>query len=154
MATRIDGDNVTVPGQVSVAGAATQITHVITRGASGVLQAYIKNLDLNAVAPVDLTTLPILSSRYVPLRCFLYNPTADVSAATLGLYTAASGGGVALVTPVLLANLTAVGTFQELTINVLTSVVTAVTLYPYLTVAAGAPGAASLVLEYQDLALI
>lgn len=154
MATRIDGDNVTVPGQVSVSGAATIITHVITRGPCGLLRSYVKSINLNAAAPIDLTAIPIPSNRYIPVRCFVYNPTANLAAATLGLYTAAGAGGTAVVAPVLLASLTAVGKFQALSIAALTDVITDSTLYPRLTVASGVAGTASLVLEFQDLSLI
>lgn len=154
MATRIDGDNVTVPGQVAVSGPATIITHVVTRGLCGVIRAYVKGLNLNAAAPVDLTPISVPSTQYIPVRCFVYNPTANLAAATLGLYTAAGAGGVAIVSPVLLASVTAVGKFQALTIAALTDVITATTIYPRLTVAAGVAGTVALVLEFQDLSLI
>lgn len=154
MATRIDGDNVTVPGQVSVSGPGTSLTHVATRGVTGLLRAYVKGIDLNAAAPIDLATITVPSALYIPVRAFVYNPSGNLAAATLGLYTAAGAGGVALIAPVLLASLTATTKFQLLSIAAITDVVTAATLYPRLTVAAGAPGTASLVLEFQDLAMI
>jgi hypothetical protein len=154
VATRIDGDNVTVPGQVSVSGPPTSLAHVPVMGNTGFLRGYVKSLNLNAAAPIDLAVLSILSANYIPIRCCVYNPSGNVAAATLGLYTAAGGGGIAIVAPTLLANLTAQGKFQELTIAALTDAVVAGLLYPRLTVAAGAPGIASLVMEYRDLSLI
>lgn len=154
MGVRIDGDNVTVPGQVAVSGAPTSLLHGVTRTTAGSLRAYVLSLDLNAGAPIDLTTLSVLSSKYVPIRCLVFNPDANVSSATLGLYTAAGGAGVAIVAPVVLATLTAVGKYQELTIAALTDVVTVQTLYPRLTVAAGVAGTADLLLEFIDLALL
>jgi hypothetical protein len=153
VATRIDGDYITVPGQVSVAGAATSPTHVATIKTTGSLRAYTQYLDLNpaAPAPVDLATIAVPSTRFIPLRCWICNPTANLSSATLGLYTGAGGTGTAIILPVLLASLTALDTFQELTIAALASVITDATLYPYLTVAAGVAGTADLILELQDL---
>lgn len=151
MAFRINGDNADAPGQITVQGVPTSRQHVIQRGRAGTLKNYVQALDLNAAAPVDLSVLTVDSRLYVPVRVVVYNPSADVSAATLGFYTAAGGGGTEIVAPTLLATLNGTGKFQSLTVTALTSAITATTLYPRLTVAAGAAGTASLVVEYLDL---
>lgn len=154
MGVQVSGDNLVVPGQASVLLPPTSTTHVIVSLYAGTLKVSVPALNMAAAAPIDLTVLPVISANYIPVRCFVYKPTADVSAATLGLYTAAGGGGTAIVAPVLLANLTGVGKFQELTIAALASAITALQLYPRLTVASANPGTANLVLEFMDISLI
>ena len=154
MGVEISGDNITVPGQVAILLPPTSLYHAISARYAGSLKGYVQALDLNAGAPIDLTALTINAIRYVPIRCIVYNPTANLALATLGLYTAAGGGGVAIVAPVVLATLTGAGKFQSLSIAALTDVVTATTLYPRLTVASGVIGTAALLLEYVDLSLI
>lgn len=126
----------------------------VTNWYSGTLKAYVTGLLLNTAAPADLATLTVLSTKYVPVRCIVYNPSGNMSSATLGLYTAAGAGGTAIVTPVLLATLTGTGKFQSLSIAALTDVITATVLYPRLTVASGVAGTASLMLEFVELGLI
>lgn len=129
----------------------------VTNWYSGTLKAYVTGLLLNTAAPVDLATLTVLSTKYVPVRCIVYNPSGNMSSATLGLYTATGGGGgggVEIVAPTLLATLTGTGKFQSLPISAITSVVTAAVLYPRLTVASGVAGTASLMLEFVELGLI
>lgn len=154
MGVQIQGDNMTVPGQASVVGTATSATHVINRKSAGTQKDYVAGLNLNAAAPIDLSVLTIRSGLYVPVRCIVYNPSGNMAAATLGLYTAAAGGGTAIVAPTLLATLTGTGKSQSLTIAAMTDSITATTLYPRLTVASGVAGTASLVLEYVDLEVI
>lgn len=154
MGVRISGNNITVPGQVAVEGTPTSLQHLPTMALVGTLRAYVENLDLNAAAPIDLDVLSVGSNLYVPVRCVIYNPSGNMSGASLGLYTAAGGGGTAIVAPVGLATLTGTGKFQSLTIAAITDMVTAQTLYPRLTVASGVAGTASLLLEYLDLSLI
>lgn len=154
MPTQISGDNVLVPGQATIQGVPTALDHTVTSRYAGTLRAYVQGLLVNSAAPADLAALTVTSARFVPVRVIVYNPTGNMAAATLGLYTAAGAGGVAIVTPVLLAALTAVDTFQELTIAALASVITATTLYPRLTVASGVAGSVSLMIEFVDLSLI
>lgn len=151
MAFLIEGDNATCPGQIAVGTRATSSQHVVRKVDASKWRVYVLALDLNAAAPIDLAVLTVPSTKYIPTRAYLVNPTADVSAATLGLYTAAAAGGVAIVAPVALSALTAVGKFQALSIAALTDAVTAGTLYPRLTVAAGGAGTADLVLEFEDI---
>lgn len=153
MSVRIDTNDIVVDGQAALKTAPIYATSGVPNQYAGTLKAFVKSLNLNAGAPVDLTTLAVISSKYVPVRAFVFDPTANLSSATLGIYTAAAAGGVAVVAPVLLASLTGVGTYQELTIAALASVITATTLYPRLTVAAGVAGTASLVLEFMELGL-
>lgn len=154
MATKIIGNDILVPGQVTIEGPPNALQKAITSFYSSRTKGFVKALDLNAAAPGDLATLTVFPSRYIPVAAWVYNPTANLALATLGLYTAAAGGGTAIITPTLLASLTGVDTFQELSISALSSVITAQTLYPRLTVASGTAGTAALVIEMIDLTLI
>lgn len=154
MGVQISGNNLSVPGQATISGIPASLDHALTRRYGGTLRAFIGGLNLNAAAPVDLTTLLVPSDKYVPVRCVVFDPSGNMASATLGLYTQAAGAGTAIVAPTLLASLTAVGKFQALTIAALTDVITATSLYPRLTVAAGAPGTGAMLLEFIDLALI
>lgn len=154
MGVTIDGDNIQVPGQIAVVGVPTSSQHVVPNALVGTRRNYVASLNLNAAAPIDLSTLAIDSALYIPLRAFVYKPTANLSSATLGLYTAAGAGGTEIIAPTLLATLTGTGKFQELTISALTSAIVATTIYPRLTVASGVAGTVSLVLEYMDLSVI
>lgn len=147
---RVDSSNVQVPGPPSA------LDHAVSMQYTGYLRAHVLNLDLynGGVAPADLATLHVISDLYVPVYAYLYNPSADVSAATLGVYTAAAAGGTEIVAPTLLATLNGVGKFQSVPISALTSAIVAQTLYPRLTVAAAGAGTASLVIGYVDLSLI
>jgi hypothetical protein len=109
------------------------------------LLGYRTGLDLNAAAPIDLSTVTINGSKYIPLLIVIYNNSAAAAAATLGLYTAAAGGGTAVVTPVLLADLSAANRMQILAVTDLGDApLTAATLYPRLTVAAGGAATADI----------
>lgn len=141
-------------GQVAVAGSPAAATNVVPNKYAGTLKAYVTLLNLNAAAPIDLTTITVGSLLYVPILAMVYNPTANLSGASLGIYTAPAAGGVTVVTPVGLASLTGVGTYQALAIAALAGPVTSNLLYPRLTVASGVAGTASLVVEYMELSLI
>lgn len=154
MGVRIDGDNITVPGQTAVQGKPTSLLHVARNLDVSRQRAYVQDLLLDSAAPIDLATITINSTKYIPVAVWAYNPNGNVSAANLGLYTAAGAGGTAIVTPAALASLTASTKFQLLTLTALTDVVTATILYPRLTVAAGAGSKCSIVIEFVDLSLI
>lgn len=154
MAVRIYNDGIVVPAQVMLQSAPLYRESAVSNGYVGTLKAFVSGLDLNAAAPIDLATLTVASSKYVPVRCIVYNPSGNMAAATLGLYTAAAAGGTNIVAPVLLATLTGVGKFQSLAIAALTDVITATTLFPRLTVASGVAGTASLMIEFVELGLI
>lgn len=151
---RIDGSNIVVDGQATLNSAPNSAISAVPSRYVGTLKSHISLLNLAAGAPIDLPTLTVISAKYVPVRCFVYNPTADLSAATLGLYTAAAAGGTEIAAPTLLASLTGVGKFQELTISALTDAITSTVLYPRLTVDSANAGTASLVLEFIELGLI
>ncbi|MEO7520228.1 MAG: hypothetical protein ABIW79_00290 [Gemmatimonas sp.] len=153
MSSKIEGDDALFPGQVVAQGAPVDLENVVTRKYGRGLRAYVKALDLNAAAPSDLAAITVISARYIPVRAYVYDPSGNMAAATLGIYTATGAGGTAVVTPVLLANLTGVDKFQELTIAVTSSLLVATTLYPRLTVASGVAGTASLVIELLDVDL-
>lgn len=145
MGVQIQGDFVTVPG------VPTLPTHVPRKGDLAVFRAIVRDLDLNAAAPIDLTVLPINSVKFIPIRAFVLNATANVSGASLALFSAAGGAGVTIITAVALASLTAAGKFQQLAIAALTDPIVVETLYPRLTVASGVAGTADLMLEFVDI---
>lgn len=154
MGVEISGDNINVPGQVAITGEISSLNHVVTARRAGSFRAYVQSLNLNAAAPIDLTSFTVPFAKYVPVRAIVFDATANLAAATLGLYTASGGGGTAIVAPTLLSNLTGSTKFQSLTIAALTDMVTAQTLYPRLTVASGVAGTASLMIEFVELDLI
>jgi hypothetical protein len=102
------------------------------------LLGFVTGVNLNAAAPIDLTGITIDATKYIPLYAVVYKASADGSTAQLGIYTAAAGGGTAVVTPAALANMNASGKMQVLTLtNLGNAPLTAATLIPRLTVAQG-----------------
>lgn len=98
----------------------------------------VVGIDLNAAAPIDLSAITIDATNYIPLYAVVYNVSALASTAQLGIFTAAAGGGVAVVTAAALTNLTAAGKMHVLTLTALNNApLTAATLIPRLTVAQG-----------------
>ena len=108
------------------------------------LLGLVRGVNLNAVAPIDLTTIKINSAKYVIKEIVVYNPSATASTATLGFYTAPAAGGVAVVVPAALTALTGTGKFMGLTLAALTDVLTGNSLYPRLTVAQGGAATADI----------
>ena len=155
MGVQISGDNIIVPGQITVAVAPTAATHVLRVADVSGYRAIVQDLVLSAGAPSDMTALVIPSSKWIPKRCFVCNPSADVSAATIELRSAVGGAGDDIVASILLANMTnadANTRAQVLTINAsfVDTIYTVTMLYPRLTVAA-AGGTCDLVFEYDDI---
>lgn len=151
MGVTISGDNISIPGQASISIAPTSASHSVRRADAGRLRSYVSALDLNAAAPLDLTALVVGSVKWIPVRAFLCNATADIHLATLGIYSAVAAGGIEIVVPEALTNLTASGKFYVLTLAALTDPIGVNTVYPRLTVASGVAGTADLVMEYDVL---
>lgn len=152
MGVAINGNDITVPGQLTQQAAPSGAQHVIRKQDAWSFRNYVASLDLNTTAPADLTTLSIqFSAKYIPIAAYVVEATANLSAAVLGLYTSTGGGGTAIVSPETLSGLTASGKFHQLTIASLTDPITATTLYPRLTTAAGTAGTAHLVIQYLDI---
>lgn len=146
---RLDGNNITVPGQVAITGSPTSALHSIRRGDAGKFRAFVTGLDLNGAAPLDLDSIDLsLSGKYLPTEIIAYDATANLATAQLGLYTAAGAGGTEIVAPAALTGLTGSGKFHSLTIAALTDLLVAGTLYPRLTVAAGTAGTCSLLIAF------
>lgn len=152
MSVEIQGNPV---NQITGLAAPARLDHAVRAQDSALFKAWVQGLDLNLGAPIDFPNqLFVGSPKYIPVRAYVYNPTADLHLATIGLFTASGGGGTQIIAPVALSSITGVGTFQVLSIAALSSAITATALVPRLTVAAGSPGTASLYLEYVDLSLI
>lgn len=156
MGVQISGDNIAVPGQIAVTGLPTSSTHVLRKADVSGYRAIVQNLNLNAAAPIDLTAITIPSTAWLPKRCFVCNPTANVALATIELRSAAGGAGDDIVAAVVLANMTnadANTKAQVLTINAsfVDTIYTVSLLYPRLTVAAGVAGTCDLVFEFDDI---
>jgi len=157
MGFRANGDNIEVPGQAVVTLRPSSLDHVTRVRDVNKYRAWVTSLNLNAAAPIDLTVIAIPAevTKWIPTRAVVYNPTANLSAANLGLYTAAGAGGTNIVAPVALANLTGATTkFQVLAIAAITDHLIVNTIYPRLTVASGVAGSASLFIEFEDIGLI
>lgn len=145
MPVQIDQNNISVPGQVAITGIPTSDLHAVRRGELSVFKAIVLALDLNAAAPIDLSTVdPSISGEYLVDRVIAVHPTANLATAQLGLYTSSGAGGTGIVTPAALTGLTGVDTFHELTVAA-NGPFTAAALYPRLTVAAGTAGTCSLI---------
>jgi hypothetical protein len=154
MSVRISGDNITVDGQTSIAGSPTSLHHALRNSDVTRRRAYVSSLNLNSSAPSDLDAITVPSTKWVATRLLACNCTADLHLATLGLYTAAAAGGTAIAAPQSLTDLTASGKFFAMTLAALTSHLTAVTIYPRLTVASGVAGTITLILEFEDISLV
>lgn len=152
MGVTINGNNITVPGTATFSSAPSIPTEAARLGDLGSVKVTIAELDLNTgPAPLDLPILVVGSTSYIPLTCWVVNPTAIHTAATLELRTAAAGGGTAVITAVALASLTATTKFQQLTFAAFTDVWTYSELYPRLTVVSANVGTADLMLEYMQV---
>lgn len=152
MGVSINGDNITVPGQISVQGPPTSIQHAMRKGDVASFRVVTKDVDLNLAAPADVAAITMPSSKYIPKRLVAANPSANVSAATVSLRTASGGGGTELLAPTALAALTGSGKVQAIAITTPTDQVVAAILYLRLTVAAGVAGNCDFMLESDDLA--
>lgn len=105
----------------------------------------VSGVNLNAAAPIDLSSIAIFGSNYIPLYIVIYNVSASATSATLGIYSAPAAAGTVVVTPVALTDLNAAGKMQVLAITALGNApLTAATLYPRLTVAAGGAATADI----------
>jgi hypothetical protein len=109
------------------------------------LLGFVSGVNLNAGAPIDLSSISISGTSYIPLYIVIYNVSASAASATLGIYTGSGGTGTTVVAPVALSSLTAAGKFQSLTItSLLNNPLVSSSLIPYLTVAAGSAATADI----------
>jgi hypothetical protein len=105
----------------------------------------VVGVNLNAAAPIDLSSITISGSNYIPLFIVIYNASASAVSATLGIYSQPAAAGTVVVTPVALTDLSAAGRMQILAVTDLGDApLTAATLYPRLTVAAGGAATADI----------
>lgn len=105
----------------------------------------VTGVNLNAAAPIDLSSIAISGTNYIPLFIVIYNVSASATSATLGIYSQPAAAGVVVVTPVALADLSAAGKMQILAVTDLGDApLTVATLYPRLTVAAGGAATADI----------
>jgi len=109
------------------------------------LLGFVTGVSLNAAAPIDLSAITIDGTSYIPLYAVVYNASAIGSTAELGLYTAAAGGGTAVVTPAALTGLSGAGKMHVMTLTAMGNApLTAATLIPRLTVAQGTAATADI----------
>ena len=107
------------------------------------------NVDVNQ-ANTDVATFGGLPSKYAVNRLWGYSKTGTPTSATIGLFTAASGGGTTLVTTVDLGALTASESVKQFILTT-PDAFTGSTLYLHTTVAAGAAATVNFMLEVVDL---
>jgi hypothetical protein len=80
----------TAPGQSTGTNVSTS---------QGLTQFVVDNVNFNATGDTPITvTLPTGYTRYVVSGLYLSGASASISSSSVGLYTAASGGGTAIVT--------------------------------------------------------
>lgn len=108
------------------------------------LLGYVTGVNLNAAAPIDLPAITISATKYIPLLIAVYNNSAAAATAQLGVFTAAGGGGTQVVAPAALAALAGANAYEALTLATLSAPLTAATLIPRLTVAAGGAATADI----------
>ena len=109
------------------------------------LMGYVTGVNLNAAAPIDLTTIAVDGTKYIPQYIVVYNNSAAATSATLGIYSAGSASGTVVVTPVALTDLVSANKMQVLAITDLGDApLTAPQLFPRLTVAAGSAATADI----------
>lgn len=113
--------------------------------------AIATGLDMN-VANND-NAITISATKYIIRRITLYDASISLTTVTVGVFTAAGGGGTTLVTNAGVAALTAAAKFLELTLTgvVGTDYRTEGTLYIRTGAAQGAPATVSAIIEGEDL---
>ena len=101
----------------------------------------------------DVTTFTGLPAKYIVRRITVFDASANLgaSAAEIAVFTAAAGGGTAVVASAVLTGLTAATKFSDRTIATSADYLTAATLYVRNTVAHGSAATVSIILEYEDL---
>lgn len=95
--------------------AAVRATLEILAHNEGWIAAPLTGVDLNSGStdnPVTITA----GSKYILTRVIVYNASTNLTTATLGVFTAAGGGGTALAANQVLTPLTSSGKFMELTL--------------------------------------
>lgn len=109
-------------------------------------------LNINQAA-TDIGTFAGLPAKYRITKFMAYDASINmaVNLATVGLFTAAAGGGSALVALALLQTLTSPSKFNDMTLAIAGDYRTESTLYIRSGVAAGAAATTSFLLEYVDL---
>lgn len=93
------------------------------------LLTFATGVNINA-AGTDVS-LAVRASLYIVRRVVITNPSTSlgISLATLGVFTAASGGGTVVVTPALLTGLTAASKFADMSLALTANTLTASTLF-------------------------
>lgn len=109
-------------------------------------------VNINAAA-TDVAQIINLPAKYRITKFQPYDASKTLAAslATLGLFTAAAGGGTALVAPATLTTLTTPQQFIDMTLAVPTTYRTETTLFIRNVVADGTAGTISVLFEYIDL---
>lgn len=104
--------------------------------------AYSTGATFGATGDTLLTMNANLTNGYIVRRVTLANPTATaiLVAASGSLRTASAGGGVAVVTPLLVTGLTATNSFLDQTLALASTTLTAAQLFFNVTVATGTSG--------------
>lgn len=104
----------------------------VIQGENSGLLGVAKGVSINS-ALTDVATLNIPAGKYVVRKIIITNPSTSLaaSAATLGVFTAASGGGIAVTALATMTALTAAAKFKDATIGAtaLTDALTASQLF-------------------------
>lgn len=151
MPVDLNGDNITVPGAVTLSGDPTSAYHAVRKRDVVDLWSIVEGVDLNGSAPLDLDVITIgNATRWYLLEALVIDPTDNLSGAIIDIRTASGGGGVAIVGAETLGSLTGVDTYHSCTVDD-SSIQTATTLYPRLTTAAGTAGTAAILIKYRSL---
>jgi hypothetical protein len=137
---------------IPTAFAATSVTGVSSgaQNAASIRTYRLTGQSLNAAAG-DLSPFAGLPSKYKLRAVRVYDANAVPVLAQLGLYTAAAGGGTAIVAPTTLTGNTSAAKIVDLTIADTTTYKTATTLYPRRVVSQGSSLTVSIEIEIEDL---
>lgn len=155
----VDGNNITLPGQASIGTPPSSSSHAVRHDDKRLMYRVACSLnDFNVMpgsAPVDGTPIPVPSgvTKFAIAEAWFANPTDDYSAATIGFYTAAAGGGIELLTPTALTDL---GVLYD-TKRIVTSnpkVGASASIYPRLTAQSTNAGNVDIILFLIDLSNI
>ena len=152
----LDGNNINVPGQVSIGTPPSDDSHAPRNDDKRFLYrvcASITGVDANGSAPYDAAPIPIPCAKYIVVEMVVLNASADHHAATVGLFTAASGGGTQVIAATALAGVTGSSKFKSLAYSG-QDVLTAANLYPHFTVASGNAGTLDILLVLKDVSTV
>jgi|GEM_PF-6175067 len=159
MATRIEGNRIIVPGQITVESSPISENEVLRLQDVGLMRVCARGVSLSEPSPCDVATFDIRSTRWIIRKCIICHVSADLSDADVELRTRENGTGdvIALAGASGLYLLTGYYTWQELILGDGINPppeCSKGTYYLYLKTPSANEGTVSVVLEYTDLRFV